>query len=424
MSAGKLDRSIWGNRLFVKMFSSYSISVMGNYFDAVAIMILFGFVWQADPFLIALIPVAMALPQALLGQFSGVFTDRTDKLKMMFLADLISVVLTLMLVFVSGPWLALLIIACRSVVNVIHYPAQQGMVKEVVPEHQLVQAFSLNGIMLQFSKIAAPLIGGVIAGAVSPQICILINAIMLIISCFVLFSMRREYSVFEKDSYAMAHNNRGDFWISWREGWLIIFTSRPLWVSFMLAFLGLLTIQMIDIQFTTWFRELSPDQPELIGYLFASSGAGAVVMIVLLNRFSNLRDYGWLMGGSLACVGIGFGGIGLLEAGFPLWQPIIFGAIIGLGVGLYSVGFQYIIHKHTSKENIGRVSGINQTISSLCVVVGPLIGGILVRLFGAGAVFMFVGLFCLLIGMVAFTLRNVLWKETVSAAQVISDEII
>jgi MFS transporter, DHA3 family, macrolide efflux protein len=54
--------TIWKNKIFVRLFGSYSISMLGHWFDMVAIMVLFGYVWQADPLLLAFIPIAYALP--------------------------------------------------------------------------------------------------------------------------------------------------------------------------------------------------------------------------------------------------------------------------------------------------------------------------------------------------------------------------
>ncbi|PPA69096.1 MFS transporter [Jeotgalibacillus proteolyticus] len=405
--------SIWRNTVFMKLFASYSVSMMGNYFDAIAIMIIFGYVWQAEPIMIAFIPVAIALPQALLGQFAGVLTDRMNKVKLMMIADILTALLTLLLMVTPNPWLALIVISMRSVVNVIHFPAQQGLIKQVVGEEHLVKAFSLNGMMMQLSKIIAPLLGGMVAGAASPQLCLLINAIAFSLSSLILFSIYRKQ---EKPDFFLSkteNNDQMSFWQSWREGWGLVLQSRILFVSFCFSFTGLLFIQMIDVQFITWFRDLAPTRPEMIGWLFASSGFGAVVMIMGLNRFKAFRSYGWLLGGSMLCIGIGFAGVGLLKPGFDLWLPVLYGIVVGLGVGLYTIGFQYIIHKNTTEDSIGRVSGISNSIASLCVVLAPLIGGALVQAFEAGAVFTGVGAICLVLGIIGILFQKFLWAETV-----------
>lgn len=48
---------IWKNRVFTKMFAAYGLSTLGAWFDFIAVAILLGFVWQADPMTMALLPI-------------------------------------------------------------------------------------------------------------------------------------------------------------------------------------------------------------------------------------------------------------------------------------------------------------------------------------------------------------------------------
>ncbi len=412
----KTNNSIWRNSIFMRIFASYSVSIMGNYFDSVALMIMFGYLWQAEPIVIAFIPVAVALPQAILSQFTGVLADKMNKVKLMLVSDLLTALLTLLLLWAASPWIALLLISLRSTVNVVHFPAQQSLIKHVVPEQQLIKAVSLNGMVMQLSKIIAPLLGGILAGATSPQVCILLNAIAFFISSVILMTLVKK----KKITHTSADHNETDdasalpasFWQSWKEGWGFIFRSRILKVSFLLSFIGLSFIQMIDVQFTTWLRVYAPERSELIGWIFASSGFGALMMMMFLNRFEHFRSYGTLLGGSILFIGAGFGGFGFLTEGFAMWLPVLLGIFIGLGVGLYSIGFQYIIQKHTTEKSIGRVSGISNSISSMTVVIAPLIGGMLVQKWGPGTIFLIIGVICTLVGLAALLLQKVLWKES------------
>lgn len=235
--------SIWQNKIYMRLFASYSVSMLGHWFDMVAIMILFGYVWQAEPMLIALIPVALALPQALLGQFSGVIADKFDKVKLMMAADFLTAALTFILLLAQNPWIALVILSLRSVVNVIHFPAQQGLIKQVVDENLMLKAVTLNGIVNQLGKIMGPVIGGGIAGLFSPQLCIFINGVAFILSALILLSIilqnKLTATVNEQSEQAEAKS----FWAAWRDGWRIVLKSRILLVSFSLSILGMIGVQ-------------------------------------------------------------------------------------------------------------------------------------------------------------------------------------
>ena len=136
----KVADSIWKDRNFIKFFSANVLSNLGNWFDFVAVLILFRYTWEADPMLIALIPVMYAIPSIVLGQFAGVLADRTDKLKILVNSDWIRGGLTFLLALTTSPLFALPVLLLRNTVGVISLPAQQGLMRNIVEEEDLMKA--------------------------------------------------------------------------------------------------------------------------------------------------------------------------------------------------------------------------------------------------------------------------------------------
>ncbi|WP_167553134.1 MFS transporter [Evansella clarkii] len=393
-------KTIWQNKIFMKLFASYSVSMLGHWFDMVAIIILFSYVWQASPLVIALIPVAYALPQVLLSQFAGVLTDQYHRVKIMLVSDSVTAVLTLLLFFTNSPWPALILLALRSAVNVVHSPAQQGLIKLVVDEKLIMKAVTLNGTVNQMSKIIGPFAGASLAGFLSPKFCILVNAAAFTISALILLTIVLNKKMIRETAMVQEKGEQKEgFWSSWLEGWKIVLKSRILFISLISIVIGFIAIQMIDIQFPVLFREIAPDLPELTGWLMGASGLGAVLMILVLNRFSTLNNYGILIGLSMLLIGTGFGGLGFLREGFFLLLPVFLGISAGLGVGLLSITFQYLIQKETTEKEIGRVSGIANSLISMTVLVSPLVGGMLVQHFGVAVICIACGGFLILFGL-------------------------
>ncbi|WP_179295444.1 MFS transporter [Bacillus sp. FJAT-45350] len=406
--------SILKNTIFMRMFSSYSISMLGRWFDMVAIMILFGYVWEVEPLIIALIPVAYALPHALLSQFAGILADRNSKIKLMVIADVLTAVFTVALFFAPHPWVALTILLLRATLTVIHYPAQQGLIKDVVEEKLIVKAVTLNGTMNEFTKIMGPFIGGSLAAAFSPKLCILINAFAYFISALILLTIIKNKQTQEKSAVDKEMCSQTPFWTSWCEGWLAVLNNRILVVSFAFSIVGYIGIQIVDVQIIVLFREIAPSRPELIGWLMAASGAGAFIMMLVMNKYNKVKSYGWTFGGSLSLIGVGFGGVGFLYVGIPSYVPIILGFIAGLGVGLFTAGISYLLQKESTKENIGRISGIYNSLTGMIVLVAPLIGGILISLWKVSTVYQAIGISLTIIGFTGIVLKRILWRHGVN----------
>ncbi|RXI96206.1 MFS transporter [Anaerobacillus alkaliphilus] len=406
----QVEETIWQNRVFMKLFASYSVSMLGQWFDIVAVLILFSYVWQVNPMMIALIPVAYALPQVLLGQFAGVLTDKIHKVKIMMVSDFVTAALTFFLFFTNNPWLALLILSLRSTVNVVHGPAQQGLIKLVVKEQLIMKAITLNGSVNQLSKIIGPFMGASLISFVSPKICILINAIAFTISAFILlFILLDKQMVKQTTVPSKSTDSDESFWTAWLQGWKLIIKKKVLLISVTASFIGFIAIQMVDIQFPIFFREIAPNLPEITGWLMGASGLGAFVMIMILN-YKTLKHFGVLFGLSMLLMGVGFGGIGLLREGFSLVLPVLLGFMIGLGVGLLSITLQYLIQTQTTESEVGRVSGIVNSILSLTVLLPPIIGGVLVQMFGVVALFVVSGAFLFFLG-IGLMLSNSLFND-------------
>ncbi|SES12394.1 MFS transporter [Salipaludibacillus aurantiacus] len=405
------NSSIWKNAVFMRMFCSYSISMLGRWFDMVAIMILFGYVWETDPLTIALIPVMYALPHALLSQFAGILADRFNKGKLMMMADVGTAVLTIVLAMAPGPWLALPILLLRATLTVIHFPAQQALIKHVVEENLIVKAVTLNGTVNEFTKIMGPILGGSLAAIFSPRLCILINAAAYFISALILLSIIKKREVETSRSAEVEAGNKASFWQSWKDGWSMVLSSKILVVAVTFSLLGMTAIQMTDVQITVLLREIAPERPEMIGWVMASSGAGALAVMMLMNRFKKIAYYGVLIGSSFLLIGVPFGMLGLLETGVQSFVLTGLGFAAGIGIGIYTIVISYILQKETARENIGRVSGIYNSLSGMVVLGAPLLGGMLVGLFDVRLVYLGVGLSLSLIGLTSALLQQVLWQK-------------
>ncbi|MFS0749745.1 MFS transporter [Oceanobacillus sp. 1P07AA] len=381
------------NKAFLRLFTSYSVSMFGRWLDMVAVMILFGYIWNSSPLVIAFIPIAYALPHALFSQFAGVLADRFNKVKLMIFSDVSVSILSVILLFVSSPTFGLILLFLRSTFTIVHFPSQQSLVKEIVEEKYIVKAITLNGMINEVTKLIGPILGGALASFFSPKICILINAIAYFISAIIVWKLREKVGQ-EKTESANQEKRQG-LWLNLKEGWKYVFLSRVLLISISYSIIGYLAIQMTDVQLTVLLREFSIGKPELLGWVMASSGFGALVSMMLVNYTLKRIDYRFLLGGSYLCIGIGYGGMGYLSVGISSFVPILLGFIIGLGVGFYSIGINYILQKETTRANISRVSGIYNSLTNAIILIAPILGGILIEVWNIQIVFKVTGLLLL-----------------------------
>jgi MFS family permease len=412
---------LWNNRVFVRMFAAYSLSTLGDWFDFIAVTMLLGYVWQADPMLMALLPLVYAGPGLVLGQVAGFLADRRNKLRLMIATDLCRALLTAAAVFAPDPAWLFGVMLLRSCAMAVNAPAQQALTRHVVPPEQLLRAASLNGTAYQLGKLLGPLLGGTMAAFVSPSACLIVNACSFLLSAAILSSAG---NVEEARPTAAAQEERSGFGESWKEGWQILIRSRVLFASTLYSLIALMAVQLVDAQFVVILREKAPAHPELLGWKTSAIGLGALLTVTGLGRFREITAYGWVLGGGVLLIGGAFAWLGLYRPGSGIHWLLIAAFLAGVGTGLTSVGSAYLRQKETPKEAIGRVMGIFDSLTSAIFIAAPLLGGLLITAWGASLSFQRIGFLIAAIGAAGILLQRVIWgrRRTEAASVQVSAE--
>lgn len=413
------SRSLLSNKIFMRLFSAYATASFGDWFDAIAIQVLLVYRWGVTPMTLALVPVAMALPGLLLGSFAGTIADRVPKVRLMLLCDLLSAVLTLCLLVAPSIYWIIPVLMLRSAVSTFVMPAQQAMTRQVVKDEELLQATSLNGLVNQLSKIAGPLLGGVILAMFTPQICILIGAAGRIASCAMLWTVRHASEDVKKvlpvgDAYTEGvqseegYIQRETVWQEWKEGWKYLLQRQILLHTIIYSFFGLTALLMVDYQFTVLLREIAPNNESMLGILVAAIGLGAVIVLLIVNRQEHI-GYRFGLGAGAMGIGLGIAGLGLVPSDSSSWIITGLALVIGLGNGLYMVTNQTIMQKESSTKMVGRVFGISNTLMSVALVTAPLAGGAIIELAGVESAFFWIGFIVTVIGLVGLLFGKNWW---------------
>ncbi|MEK4921616.1 MFS transporter [Cytobacillus sp. FSL R5-0569] len=402
----EVARSIWEIRGYSRLFISYCLSMIGQWFDMVAIMVLFGYVWQTSSFLLAFIPIAYALPQVLFSQFSGIFVQKRNKIILMGCADLVTVFFTILLFFANTPWLALILLALRSFVGTVHFPAQQGLVHELIPAHLKLKAVSWNGGVNQAAKIIAPLIGGALLTLLPAKHLLLFNAFAFMISACLLFSLRKIIQTKAKYTQSPRETVDNTFLNQWKNSWKSLYRAPTLMIVLSLNIVGMFIIQLVDAQFPALFQLVAPTKPAYMTLLIASIGCGSVLTIYIISkkeRFVRLER--WLSL-ALLSLGLGFTGLGFLEKGFSLSYILLLGFLCGIGTGISIIITNYCIQTIPQEAEVSSIAGIYQSLTSSTIFISPLGGAYLIHLFGIQNIFLVSGLSLIILTFLPFLMNK------------------
>jgi len=153
---------------------------------------------STSPVWVALVQTASTLPVFLLGLPSGALADILDRRRYFIVTQfwVAATALVLCATILSGTMTAPLLLAltfANGIGLAMRWPVFAAIVPELVPRPQLPAALALNGISMNASRIVGPLVAGAIIASFGSAYVFVLNAILSIVSGFVIMSWQREH---------------------------------------------------------------------------------------------------------------------------------------------------------------------------------------------------------------------------------------
>ena len=121
-------------------------------------------------------------PMFLFGPVGGVFADRMDKRRVLYLTQSLSGLLAAAFAVTVGTqsiklWIVYLLAVALGFVNVFDNPARQSFISEMVSADDLPNAVTLNSVAMNMARVLGAALGGVIAAAIGLALCFACNAL-------------------------------------------------------------------------------------------------------------------------------------------------------------------------------------------------------------------------------------------------------
>ena len=197
MSAG-LKRSF--NSLAVPNYRRYFvgqlISLSGTWMQTVAAIWLILELTESGV-AVGLTTALQFLPMLLIGAWGGVLADRIPKRRLLIATQALMAIPALGLFAVTAtgvvaPWMVYLAVFAMGAVNAVDNPTRQSFVIEMVGPDRVVNAVSLNSVIVQMARIVGPALAGVLIAAFGVVPCFALNALTFVAMIVALRGMDRE----------------------------------------------------------------------------------------------------------------------------------------------------------------------------------------------------------------------------------------
>jgi len=395
---------LWRDPSYLRLWSSILTASFGNQIMMLALPLTAAVLLKATPTQMGLLTAIELAPFLLLSLPSGVWLDRVRKLPVYVWGELLVAVGA-----VSVPvawWLGQLtmgwLYAVGFVLGTVHTvsgSAAQIVLTQVVARERLVEAHAKNVLASSGAEVVGPGLAGLLIKLLGAPVTLLVNAVLLVASAAILRGMR----VHERRDAAVP--GAAAFWRDLLTGLRFVRAQRLLVVlavlmgGWQMAHYAAVTVQIL---FATRTLGLSEQQ---VGLCFMAVGAGTIFGSVVGRRVSQRIGPG-------PCLVMGYGitGLGwLVAAATPAgpWGVAAFGLMMALfaaGAIFIFINFLALRQAVTPEPLLGRMTSTMRWLTLLAAGPGALLGGWLGEHVGLRSALAFAAATSLLLALVAWRL--------------------
>ena len=180
LSSGQMVSSL-RQRNYRLFFFGQLVSVAGTWMQTVAQSFVVLDLTHSGTQL-GLTSAARFLPMFLFGPIGGVFADRMDRKRVLYVTQTLSGLLAGVFAVTVGThsirlWIVYLLALALGFVNVFDNPARQSFISEMVSAQDLPNAVTLNSVAMNMARVFGAALGGVIAAAIGLALCFTFNAL-------------------------------------------------------------------------------------------------------------------------------------------------------------------------------------------------------------------------------------------------------
>ncbi len=306
-----------------------------------------------SPLALALVMMSFAAPMTFMSLIGGALADRIPRKRLLMLSQGGNAVLTILLATldVTGVvafWHVMVIGVANGSMMAFNMPSRTAIISDIVPEHRLMNAISLNNSGMNLTRIVGPAAAGVLIVFIDTAGVFYLVGAIYVVSFALVAGMRAGSTVSTRERKGIFVDIREGVGYATRDQTLrglIIMTFIP--VLFGFSYFALLP---------AWAREALDVGSEDLGILMMLMGVGALIGSLVLASMTNFKKRGlFLLAASLGW------GVSLAffsqATSYALAVPLLM--FMGLVSSLYMSLSMTLTQLHTSPEMRGRIMSIN-----------------------------------------------------------------
>ena len=355
-----------------RYFLGQAVSLSGNWMQMVAEVWLILELTQSGV-AVGMVTALQFLPILLFGAWGGLLADRFSKRRLLMVTQA-AMALPAMAMFaivatgVVSPWMIFVLVFVRGAVNAVDNPTRQSFAIEMVGPERVVNAVSLNSVLIHTARLVGPSLAGLLIVTVGVAPCFALNWLTFGAMAVALWSMEPA----ALNTPPRARPERGAV----RAGLRYVRSTPELAVPLgLMALVGTLGLNF-QVILPLLARFSFEGGPSAYAALVSAMGAGSVVG-ALISGARGRTDARLIVGAALA-----FGVLALLAAAMPslaLEVPVL--ALLGGSAVTFAAAINSSLQLAVEPQMRGRVMALYSVVFLGSTPIGGPLAGFLSEAF-------------------------------------------
>ncbi|HEX6801117.1 MAG TPA: MFS transporter [Candidatus Binatia bacterium] len=317
-----------------------------------------------------------AFPFVIFGLFAGAVADAFDRKKLLVVTTVIQFIPSLLLGFLTmtgaiQPWHIFTLSFVGALVEVFNWPARSALIPRLVPPSYMMNAVTLNTIIIQVSFLLGPALGGLLIDYSGLVATYFLTIAMLLPAAIAIFAMRAS-------GIPQGERRRVNF-RSIFEGIEFIWIQRIILSLFLLDF-GVTLVGFYRPILPIFAADVFKTGASGLGILYGAPSLGAIVGSLVLLMLGDVRRKGVLV---VIAALIFAASLALLGA--SKWFSMAVGATLILGfTDSLSVAIRRTAVQMLAPDGmLGRASSLITVFSQATNGLGAILAGAAAQYLGA-----------------------------------------
>jgi MFS family permease len=334
------------------------------------------------------------LPAVAVGLFFGPFLDRLPRRGVMIVSDLVRCGVFAALPFTTGPGQIVALAAVAGFTTGFFRPAVYAGLPNLVAESDLARANSVVQTGENVSWTVAPILGGALVAATSPDAAYWVNSASFLVSAFLLMRIPAG-----KLQGALAVS-RG-FLRDLAEGFGRVLHTRTLRTVLIVWTIALGAVATSNTAQVFLAKNTLSSGDFGYGLIFGCIGFGLAIGSYVAGTWVERRPLGSVYAASILVLAVGIGAAGVMPS---VWAALPCFVLSGIGNGVAIVCNSLLVQRGAGDEVRGRVFTVIMSVNYTAYGIATLIAGPLTDTYGPRWVYGVVGLVLGCVSLLAYLL--------------------